>query len=265
MRRRFWHAYWRPTWRNVEALLGDGRSSASTLKGMTRMMMRRRFVLPGILALALVRAVSSQSAPAPAFPLRASADARYLVDKSGAAFPMLGRASWAVVGATLTDRQTLLNDTVSKGFTAIEVGIPWRHPRGINVPKDGNGDLPFLKRLDGSAWTGALSYSNINNEAPDFTTPNPAYWAYVDSFLAYCASKNILVFMFPAYVGYPNSTQGWMAEVSANGSARMNTYGAWLAARYAQQKNIVWMMGGDDGTFSQAQTDAENGLLTGLK
>src|SRR5262249_8835900 len=88
-------------------------------------------------------------------------------------------------------------------------------------------------------------------------------------FLAYAESKGLLVFMFPAYVGYINTDQGWMDEVVANGPTRMQSYGAWIAGRYRNQKNIVWMMGGDMGTspnnFSTAETNAENGLLTGLK
>ena len=34
----------------------------------------------------------------------------------------------------------------------------------------------------------------------------------------------------------------------ANGPARMQSYGAWLATRYKNRKNIVWMLGGDMGT-----------------
>ena len=111
-------------------------------------------------------------------------------------------------------------------------------------------------------------YGN-QHEAPDFTTPNEAYWSFVDGFLAYCESKGLLVFLFPAYVGYQGGDQGWMREIVANGPARMQAYGAWIATRYKDQKNLVWMMGGDMGTppntFNTAQRDVESALLTGLK
>ena len=122
-------------------------------------------------------------------------------------------------------------------------------PRGNHPPFNGNGDRPFLNRLNGTTWNGSLSYGNINNEAPDFTTPNEAYWSFVDGFLSYCESKGILVFLFPAYVGYAGGDQGWMQEMVANGATKMQSYGAWIATRYKNQKNLVWMMGGDMGSL----------------
>jgi len=59
--------------------------------------------------------------------------------------------------------------------------------------------------------------------------------------LAYAESKGILAFMFPAYVGY-NGDQGYMQELVANGSTKMQSYGTWIATRYKNQKNLVWMM-----------------------
>jgi hypothetical protein len=106
-------------------------------------------------------------------------------------------------------------------------------------------------------------------EAPDLTTPNEAYWELVDGLLAYCESKGILVFMFPAYVGWEAGEQGWMQEMVANGATRMEFYGAWVAARYRKQRNIVWMAGGDMGSgktpFDARQTEVEAALLFGLR
>src|ERR1700681_4117562 len=55
----------------------------------------------------------------------------------------------------------------------------------------------------------------------------------------------------------------------ANGPARMQSYGAWVATRYKNQKNVVWMMGGDKGTrldpFDVAQAEVEAALLGSLK
>jgi hypothetical protein len=49
----------------------------------------------------------------------------------------------------------------------------------------------------------------------------------------------------------------------------MQSYGASMATRYKNQKNLVWMMGGDMGTapynFSTAQAGVATALLTGLK
>lgn len=97
------------------------------------------------------------------------------------------------------------------------------------------------------------------------STPNEKYWKYMDNFLSYCQSKGILVFFFPGYVGYPDTDQGWMEELVANGPDKVQTYGAWVANRYRNQPNIVWMLLGDMGTFTDPRRNAEAALIKGLK
>ena len=125
--------------------------------------------------------------------------------------------------------------------------------------------MPFLKRLNGSDWDGSLTYSDPGTQAPDLTTPNETYWLFVDSFLSYCESRGIEVFFFPAYLGYDGGNQGWMQELLANGAAKSQAYGNWIANRYKNQKNIVWMLLGDMGHFTAAQIEVEGALITGLK
>jgi len=218
--------------------------------------------------LLLVVASAAVAQAAPAFPVRYSANNRYLVDENGVPVPIMGRTAWFVTSLSVADYRTFVDDTASRGYNAIEFHVVNHDPRGNHPPFNGSGDAPFLKRLNGTAWNGSISYGNINTDAPDFATPNEAYWS-VDGLLAYCESKGILAFMFPAYVGFQGRDQGWMQEIVANGVTRMQSYGAWLATRYKKQKNVVWMIGGDMGTppntFNAAQTTVENALLIGLK
>ena len=220
-------------------------------------------MLVGLLVLVLLWAAEAQAAPA--FPVKYSADKRYLVDQYGAPFPIMGRTAWFVTSLTVADYRIFIDDTASRGYNAIELHVVNHDPKGNRPPFNGIGDPPFLKRINGAMWNGSLSYSNINSEAPDFTTPNEAYWRFVDGLFSYCESKGILVFVFPAYVGSGGGEQGWMQEMLANRPAKIRSYGVWMAARYKNQKNLVWMMGGDMGAFNTAQTDVENALLTGLK
>ena len=215
-----------------------------------------------LLLLVLVWAGTAEALPA--FPVKSSADRRYLVDQNNVPVPIMGRTAWFVLSLSVSDYRTFIDDTVAHGYNAIELHVLNHDPRGNHPPFNGNGDVPFLKRLDGTNWNGDLSGS-----APDFTTSNPTYWNFVDAFLIYCESKGILVFLFPAYVGYQGGDQGWMKEMVANGPTKMQSYGAWIATRYRNQKNLVWMMGGDMGTppfpFDAAQTSVESALLTGLQ
>ena len=95
--------------------------------------------------------------------------------------------------------------------------------------------------------------------------PNEAYWKYLDNFIDYCDANGVLIFLFPAYVGYHNSDQGWMEELVANGPEKARAYGAWFANRYKNRKNLVWMLLGDDGKFSPEKKAVEAALIAGLK
>src|SRR3954463_15266577 len=104
----------------------------------------------------------------PAFPLRTSANGRFLEDQNSVPVPILGRTAWFVISLPPADFTTFLNDTLSRGYNALEMHGLDHDPRGNNPPPNGTGDLPFLKRLDGAPWSGGLPYANINAEAPDF-------------------------------------------------------------------------------------------------
>jgi hypothetical protein len=203
-----------------------------------------------------------------AFPVRYAANARYLQDANGQPFPILGRTAWFIISRSAAEYQTFVNDSVTRGYNSIEMHVIDHDPRGNTPPFANNGALlPFTTNIGGGAWTGALGGATAS--MPDFSKPNEAYWAFVDAFLAYCESKGVLVFFFPAYVGFAGGDQGWMGEIVGNGTTRMTAYGTFLATRYKNQRNLVWMMGGDMGTganpFDATQTAVENALLTGLK
>lgn len=210
---------------------------------------------------------SSASGTGAVFPVDLSSDRRYLVDQQGEPFPILGRTAWFITALSESSYQTFIDDTVAKGFNAIEFHVVNHSPLGESPPFNGRGELPFLKQLDGNAWSGTLYpyYSDIDLEAPDVTTPNEPYWQFVDALLAYAESKGVLCFMFPAYVGYPDSDQGWMYEMVANGPTRMQAYGEWIATRYRDQKNLVWMAGGDKQFYDPDQKAVEGALIAGLK
>ena len=220
-----------------------------------------------ILAFLGALAGSGSISAAPAFPVQHSANHRYLVDQNGAPFPILGRTAWFITSLSVTDYRMFIDDTVAKGFNAIEFHVVNHDPRGNNEPLGGNGAPPFTKKLNGSDWAGSLSYGNINNDAPDFSLPNETYWTHVDALLAYAESKGVLCFMFPAYTGWQGGDQGWMQEMVANGTTRMRAYGAFIANRYKTRGNIVWMLGGDYSTtgFTAPQLAVEQSMLAGMQ
>jgi hypothetical protein len=200
------------------------------------------------------------------FPLKHSTDERYLVDQNNKPFPILGRTAWFVISQSVDQYKKFIQNTLSHGYNSIEMSVLTHDARGEHPPFNGNGDAPFLKTLSGADWKGSLHYKDTTRDAPDMTTPNEAFWQYVDTFLSYCMSKRIMVFFFPCYVGYNGGEQGWFQELAVNGPARSKSYGQWIANRYKNQKNIVWMLLGDMGKdFTPQQKAAEVALIEGLK
>lgn len=228
-------------------------------------MIRNQIHAWGAIAGILFCSAFSAAATTPKFPVQPAANARYLVDANGQPFPILGRASWSMTSLSAGDLDLYLKDCLSRGYNSLEFSFIDHDPRCNHVPFDDRHLAPFLRRLDGKAWDGKLEYKDPANEAPDFTTPNEEYWKGIDAVLARCENDGILAFAFPAYVGYNGDTQqGWMKEMVLNGAEKMRAYGEFIARRYRDQRNLVWMLGGDHGEFTPAQNDVEHAFVEGL-
>ena len=80
--------------------------------------------------------------------------------------------------------------------------------------------------------------------------------------------KGLLCFLFPGYAGAAGTPEGWMVELVANGSAKMQLQGAFIANRYKTRGNIVWVLGGDCGTggsnFTAQKLLVEQAMLGGV-
>ena len=201
------------------------------------------------------------------FPLKISDNKRYLIDQNNKPFPILGRTAWFLVSQTDKGYKFFLENTLAHVHNTIELSAITHWPMGNHAPYNAQGDAPFVKRLNGNKWDGKLMYTDLKTEAPDLLTPNENYWKHLDTLLAYCESKGILVCMFPGYVGHSTETteEGWMKELVANGPLKTEQYGAWIATRYKERKNIVWMLLGDKGKYTVEEATAEAALIKGLK
>jgi hypothetical protein len=165
------------------------------------------------------------------YPLRASQNGRYLEDDHDRPLLVNGDAAWSLT-AQLTREETdrYLTDRRDKGFNAIYVNAI-EHQFSDAPPLNAYGEHPFTARLASGS--------------PDFSQPNDTYWQHVDYMLEKARGLNILVLLFPAYVGYQLGNEGWAGEIRDNGVTGMRAYGEFLGNRYQDQTNILWVMGGD--------------------
>jgi len=170
-----------------------------------------------------------------AYPLSVSSTGRYLTDRLDRPVFLQGDAAWSLIAnVSLEDAEIYLADRSAKGVNAIYVNLvetaftnqdpPWKNVYG----EDPFGPLPDTYIMD-------------------FSSPNEAYWAHVDAVFAAAAEQDILVFAFPAYMGWMQQFDGWSYALDANGVNRMRAYGEFLGKRYVDQPNLIWVAGGDWG------------------
>jgi hypothetical protein len=200
-----------------------------------------------------------------AFPLKLAPGKRYLVDQNGTPFPILGDSGWEIITTLDTsDAQQYLEDRKARGFNSVPLelidNIYTASPTGQNA----YGELPFLKAQDGTAYTSSTTQS------PDFSTPNPAYWAHADTLLNLVASYGFMILLYPEWLGNPigdPAQEGYYNALVNSSSAVRQGYGAFVASRYGKSgsnylPSIVWSMGGDNNPSNQATvTD----LVTGMQ
>jgi len=160
-----------------------------------------------------------------AYPLKASANHRYLVDQNGQPFFIDGDAAWSLI-AHLSDgdKDTYLANRQAHGVNMVIVNLI-EHLYATNAPKDVYGNAPFTGKT--------------------FTTPNDAYFQHADYAINDAASKGIVVLLDPLYLGSNCDNEGWCTEVEAASTSDMQSWGQYVGNRYKNDNNIVWVIGGD--------------------
>jgi hypothetical protein len=162
------------------------------------------------------------------FPLSVSGDHRRIIDATGHAVLFQGDAPWSLIANTTLDEAThYLDNRAAKGFNALLINLI-EYTFATDAPRNLAGDEPFTT-------------------PGDFRTLNPAYMDHAQQVLDLCADRGMIVFLSPAYLGYPNLNlvEGWYEEVLANGVDGCRAWGEYLARRFGHYDNVIWQLGGD--------------------
>jgi hypothetical protein len=170
--------------------------------------------------------------PWPNYPLKASANRRYLVDQKGVPFLIRGDSPQGLMALSPTDQETYLAWRQSQGLNAMWVSLLCTTYSGI---------CPSL-----NAYGGVAPFTTPG----DLSTPNPAYFALVDAMLNRAAQHGMVVFLGPIETG------GWLPVLRSNGTTKAYQYGVYLGNRYQSFPNIVWLHGNDFQTWTNATDDA---------
>jgi hypothetical protein len=180
----------------------------------------------------------------PAYPLKQSANRRYLVDQNNAPVLMLGDAPQSLF-ANLTTNETAayLADRSGFGYNTLWVNLLCAtYTAGIPSAADAEGVVPFTAAF---ALTPGADTTNY-----DLTKPNEAYFARVDRMLNLAGQQGIQILLDPCETG------SFLTVMRANGTNRCRTYGQYLGNRYKNFTNIIWMSGNDFQSWRNSDDDA---------
>ncbi|MEO5893191.1 MAG: glycoside hydrolase family 140 protein [Ferruginibacter sp.] len=147
---------------------------------------------------------------------------RFLL-KDGQPFFWLGDTGWELFHRLdRTEADTYLKKRSEQGFTVIQA-VVLAEMDGLHDP-NANGDIPLL------------------NDDP--ATPNEKYFEHVDYIIDKAASYNINIAMLPTW-GDKIFKDRWGKGPEIFNEQNAAAYGQWLANRYKNRKNIIWVLGGD--------------------
>ena len=157
--------------------------------------------------------------------LKVSENKRFFTDQGGKPFFWLADTGWLLFNRlTREEADRYLTDRQQKGFNVVQVMVV-QALRTVNVYGDSaltNRDLGVPKVTDGNVFE--------NSEAYD-------YWDHVDYVVGKAAEKGIKIGMVPIW--------GNAVKNGKTSPAQAKAYAQFLAQRYRDRQNIVWINGGD--------------------
>lgn len=154
--------------------------------------------------------------------IKVSDNNSFLVTEDNNPFFWLGDTAWELFHR-LDKEETIhyLKDRADKGFTVIQA-VVLAELDGLREP-NAYGDLPL-----------------INN---DPTKLNEKYFTHVDFVIDQAQKMGLYIGLLPTWGDKFNKAWGKGPEVFTPQNAA--AYGELLAKRYAEQNNIIWILGGD--------------------
>jgi hypothetical protein len=181
-------------------------------------------------------------APAPDYPLKKSANGRYLVDQRDRPFLVAGDAPQALmVRLNEADADLYLSNRVAHGFNSVWINLLCRPGTG--------------GRKDGATFDGIPPFTMTD----DLSTPNEEYFARCDRMMSLARSQGLLVILDPC------ETIDHMRILVANGPAKCREFGHYLGGRYKKFANVLWMSGNDfQGWKNSSNDEAVLAVATGI-
>ena len=169
-----------------------------------------------------------------AYPLKVSANHRYLIDQNGTPFMIVGDFPQALIGnVSLLGAKEYIRNRARHGINALWINLICNAGTGCNPA--------------GTTFDGVAPFTTVG----DLSTPNPAYFDRADEVIRLAAESNIVVFLDPI------ETSDWFSLfLGRTESPRPAATAPFWATGIGTLPNIVWQHGNDFQTWTSAADDA---------
>jgi hypothetical protein len=165
---------------------------------------------------------ATPAAGSPAYPLKVSANGRYLVDQANTPFLMVGDSPQSIIGnLSEADAEYYFANRQAAGFNTVWINLLCNTYTYCNS--------------NGTTFDGIQPFTTPG----DLSTPNEVFFTRVDHILQIAAKHGMLVLLDPIETG------GWLDVARNNGATKDMNYGRYLGNRYKNFPNIIWLNGND--------------------
>ena len=158
--------------------------------------------------------------------LRISENKRFLMTKTGDPFFWMGDTGWMLfTKLTREEAEKYFEDRRQKGFNVIQVMVIQNIKNAVNV----YGDSALIDR--------DIERPFNTPENSKFGVNHYNYWDHVDYLVSLAQKKGIYLALVPIW--------GSNIRNGSISSERVRKYATWLAKRYKEKSNVIWLNGGD--------------------
>lgn len=171
-------------------------------------------------------------------------DNKHLIQYTdGTPFLWVGDTGWGMIQQLTREEIDLYLDNRQKlGFTVIQTVAHWSpHGGGLDRSPDNAPNAYGHRPFSGDETSPNTSEPLIVNGG-NSTSPND-YWDHTDYVIEAVKKRNMHIALLPCWASQLVTGTG---EYSAE---EAEAFGAFLGKRYADQPNIIWVMGGDTKAY----------------
>ncbi|WP_373524616.1 glycoside hydrolase family 140 protein [Aquiflexum sp.] len=156
-------------------------------------------------------------------PIKVSENQRFLAQSDDSPFFWMADTAWELFHRTNTEEaKYYLDIRKTQGFNVIQA-VALAEIDGLNDPNH-YGEKPF--------------------ESIDPMKFNEKYWKYVDEVISLAEEKEIHIALLPTW-GDKVFKNTWGEGPEIFNAENAFKFGKWIGARYADRKNLIWVIGGD--------------------